>query len=388
MIITEMVADPRSTPLATRIVPPSVLATFHLSADETTREHSGSLALGVRFPVGSVTKTLVALLAARLCHEGVVAWEEPLPGSDEIRDPISLRTLLGHTARVPFELQPAHWGPKSLTHPELTRAFVRPPRLPLPPGTWHYSNLGYAMAARMLEKATGQSYAALLAERLLQPLGMTMTSLPDERTDGPAVLGAAAAAGDLWSTLDDLMTLARAIDGHRPDVVTWPMLALLLEAAIPDHTGAQLGAGLRTHGVGHHRVLVSTGTIRDRTTCIAVWPRRGASVLVAEAGYSHDLLWQAAARQWHRDDTPARTWWWDGQAVIELRHEDMIDLVVAETTWPFALFSGRADGQTLVGVDWRGEPLELLDRGEALVGTGIRLTGAVDDSAYAPAGHP
>jgi hypothetical protein len=208
-----------------------------------------------------------------------------------------------------------------------------------------------------------------------------MTSFPDEQTEGPAVLGSAAPAGDLWSTLDDLMTLARAIDGHRPDVVTWPMLALLLEAAIPDHDGADLGAGIRTHAVSHHRVLVSTGTIRNRTTCIAVWPRRGASILVAEAGCSHDVLWQTATRRWQRDDTPARTWWWDGQKVVELRHGDEIDLVLRETTWPFALLSGRAHGQTLVGVDWRGEPLELLDRGSALVGPGIRLTADVEDSA-------
>lgn len=371
-----------------RILSPSVLATYHLSDDETTHQRSGSLAPDVRFPVGSVTKTLVALLAARLCHDGEVSWDEPLPASDDIRGPISLRTLLGHAARIPFELDAAHWGPRSLTDAELTSALARPARLPLPAGTYHYSNLGYGMAARMLEDAAGRRWPALLAERLLEPLGMTMTSLPDERTEEPAVLGAAAAAGDVWSTLDDLMTLARAIGGQRPDVVTWPMLALLLEAAIPDHTGAHLGAGIRTHGVDRHRVLVSTGTIRDRTTCIAVWPRRGATVLVAERGYSHDMLWQAAARHWQRGDTPARTWWWDGQAVIELRHEDMIDLVIAETTWPFPLFSGRADAQALIGVDWRGAPLELLDRGDALVGTGIRLSADVDDSGYTPVGQP
>lgn len=364
-----------------RILAPSVLAAYHLGADETTRELTGSLSLDMRFPIASVTKTLAALLAARLCQDGVVAWDEPLSAPDDVHAPISLRTLLRHAAGVPFELDPAHWGPTSLAEPEVTSALVHPPRLPLPPGTWHYSNLGYAMAARILEDATGQDFPALLSERLLRPLGMTMTSLPDEQTEGPPLLGAAAPAGDLWSTLEDLMTLAAAIDGRRPDVVTWPMLALLLEAAIPDHGGAHLGAGIRTHAVRHHRVLVSTGTIRDRTTCVAVWPRRGASVLVAEAGHDHDALWQIAARQWQRGDAPARTWWWDGQEVIQLQEGEKVDLVLRETTWPFALFSGRARGRTLVGVDWRGEPLELLDRGEALVGSGIRLTADVGDSA-------
>ena len=368
----------------TRALAPSVLATYHLSADETTRELTGSLPLDVRFPVASVTKTLAALLAARLCQDGVVAWDEPLPAPDDVRAPISLRTLLRHAAGVPFELDPAHWGPTSLTEPELTNAVAQPPRLPLPPGTWHYSNLGYAMAARVLEHATGQAFPALLTERLLRPLGMTRTSFPAVQTEGPPVLGAAAApAGDLWSTLDDLMTLARALDGRRPDVVSWPMLALLLEGAIPDRDDVHYGAGIRTHAVRHHRVLVSMGHIRDHRTCVAVWPRRGASVLVAEAGCDQDALWRAATRRWQRDDVRVRAWWWDGQEVVQLQDGDEVDLVLGETTWPFPLFSGRADGRTLVGVDWRGAPLELLDRGEALVGTGIRLTADVADSAAA-----
>ena len=369
-------------PLANRVAPPQILAVYHVSTDESTRQLDGSVPADARFPVGSVTKTLTALLAARLALDGVLSWDEPLATSREVGRPVSLRSLLCHTAALPFELHPGHWTAASLTGPELTSALAQQPRLPLPPGTWHYSNLGYALAARLLEDATGQNFAALLSERLLRPLGMTMTSFPDEQTEGTVVLGAAAPAGDLWSTLDDLMTLARAIDGHRPAVITRPMLALLLAAPIADGGGAYFGAGIRTHRVRHHRVLVSTGTILNRTTCITVWPRRGASVTVAEAGYNHDELWRAATLQWRRDDTPARTWWWDGQAVIELRHRDEIELVLHETTWPFPLFSGHAQGNTHIGVDWSGQPLELLDRGDALVATGLRLTADVADSAY------
>jgi CubicO group peptidase (beta-lactamase class C family) len=363
------------------ILPPAVLAACHLSADETTHELTGSLVPDERFPIASVTKTLVALMAARLCQDGVLAWDEPLPAPDAVREAVSLRALLGHTARVPLELDAAQWGPVKLTEAELEGAVARPPRLPLPPGTFHYSNLGYAIAARVLERATGQAFWTLLAERLLNPLGMTRTSLPDERTEGRLVLGPAAApAGDLWSTLEDLATLARALDGRRPDVVTWPMLALLLEGAVPDGDGVHYGAGIRTHAVGRHRVLVSIGHVRDHRTCIAVWPRRGASILVAEAACDREALWQAAAGRWRRDDALVHTWWWDGQEVLQLQHGDQVDLVLGATTWPFPLFSGRADGRALAGVDWRGMPLELHDEGDALAGTGIRLTTDVDAS--------
>ncbi|PZF86728.1 serine hydrolase domain-containing protein [Jiangella anatolica] len=355
------------------MTPPEILARFHLSADETARELSGSLAADQRFPIASVSKTLTALLAARLCADGVVGWTEPL------------RALLGHTAAVPFELRPSHWTSTGLTEDELAAAVASPPRLALPPGTVHYSNLGYGLAAALLERATGRRYPELLAEHVLHPLGLTRTSLPDERAEGRPALGAAAPAGDLWSTLDDLMTLARALDGHRPDVVDPTMLELLLGTSTPNGQGSQLAAGLRTFFVDPHRVLVSSGTIRGRTTCVTVWPRRGASVVVAEAGYSHDDLRDEAVRRWSRDDA-RRSWWWDAQEVVELRHGDRVELVLRETTWPYPVFAGRAEGRRLAGLDWAGRPVELrsTDDGDELTGPGLRLTAAANDSAYRP----
>jgi CubicO group peptidase (beta-lactamase class C family) len=372
--------------LVNRAASPRVLGVYHLSADGSIRQLGGDLPSRIRFPIGSVTKTLTALLAARLAVDGAISWDRPLAPSSN--DPVTLGSLLSHTAAVPFELLPSHWSAESLTEAGLAIALAEPPRLPLPPGTWHYSNLGYALAARFLEDATGLEFRTLLDERLLQPLGMTMTSFPDEEVEGPLVLGAAAPAGDMWSTLEDLMTLARAIDGHHGDVVTRSMLRLLLQTAIPGPDGVCFGTGIRTHGFRNYRVLVSTGTIRDRTTCVVVWPSRGASVLVAEAGYSHDALWHAAAVEWHPDDTHVRSLWWDGQEVVELRHGDEVELTLRETSWPFALFSGRATGRSITGVDWRGKPLELVDRGDALVGDGFRFTADVAGSAFEPVAQP
>lgn len=366
---------------------PSVLASYRCSSDQAARELAGDVPVDMRFPIGSVTKTLTALLTARLCVDGLVSWTEPLePASGS--DPVSLHQLLTHTASIPFELHAGHWNGPSLTDEELSGAMGLTPRLSLPPGTWHYSNLGYAMVATALERTTGRDFAELLAEHVLQPLGMTATSFPDALTEGRPVLGAAAPAGDIFSTLGDLMLLARALEGHRPDVVTWPMMALLLKQAVPVDRGGCLGAGIRVHRVRHHRVLVSTGTLRDRTTCLVAWPSRGSSVLVAEAGYSHDALREAGAQHWRRDGASCRTWWWDGQEVVEVRHGEAVDLLLRETTWPYALFSGQARDRRLVGVDWRGEPLELLDRDGALIGPDMVLTANVADSAHTASDLP
>jgi CubicO group peptidase (beta-lactamase class C family) len=361
---------------------PAILATYHLGAGESTRQMEGSPELG-RFPIASVTKTLTALLAARLACSGVVDWDERVGQAREGRR-LSLRTLLNHTAGLPFELKPTHWFGESLTDAELIQGLSRPPQMPLPPHTWHYSNFGYAMAARLLERATGQSFELLLADELLGPLGMSETSMPDPVSEGAPVLGAAFPAGDLWSTPQDLMTLGCALDGGNPKVVTPEMLALMLESATPDGAGSYLCAGIRTHPVGPHRVLVSSGTILGWTTCLIVWPRRGYSLLLAEAGYSPDSLRDVALGKWKRSDTVANTWWWDGQEVVELRSGDDVELRLRETTWPFPLFSGRGAGNKLLGVGASGQALALRRLKDSVVGPSLLLTRDSTKSAFRP----
>lgn len=360
---------------------PAIVAAYHLGSDETIHELSGSLDLDTRFPIASVTKTLTALLAARLCVDNLVDWDRPVGSGADLQSSPTLRQLLTHTAAVPFELLPSHWMAAPLTAPELQSAFEHTPRMPFPPETWHYSNLGYALAAHELERATGKAYTELLATHVLGPLGLEHTSFPVE-SEGTGVLGAAGPAGDIWSTLEDLMTLAYALSGSNPDVITFEMLALMLKCTAVDSSGSLLGAGLRIHQHGQHRLLVSSGTISHHATVVAAWPRRGASVLVAETGYSHNLLQELAVLQWRREDVKACTWWWDGHEVTELRHADHADLIIRESRWPFPLFTGRVIGSTYVGVDWRDEPLELRHQGSSLVGPGIVLTADVMDSAY------
>lgn len=375
-----------ASPTTAQDSPPVILASYRCSADET-RRLVGDVPADSRFPIGSVTKTLTALVAARLSIDGVVSWTAPLAtatGSPSL----TLQQLLTHTASIPFELRPEHWTGPSLTGAELDQAMATVPRIPVPPGTWHYSNLGYAMAAHALERATGRTFAELLAEHLLEPIGMTRTSFPDPRTEGQCVLGAAAPAGDLFSTFNDLMLLARALEGHASAIVTRPMVAMLLDSAVPADGGGYLGAGIRIRRAHHHRVLVSTGAIRDRTTCLVAWPGRGSSILLADRGYSHEALSDAGVNHWRPHSAASRSWWWDGQEVVELRHGGVVELVLRETTWPYPLFTGRVQEDRLVGVDWRGQPLVLTDRGGALIGQDVVLTASAADSAYSSTDLP
>ena len=105
-----------------------------------------------------------------------------------------------------------------------------------PAGAWfHYSNLGYGLLGEVVARRFGAPWRALVSERLLQPLGMRATSyLPRPgaqpgwsvdhftgvRVHEPLTdTGAMAPAGQLWSTLADLVTWGQVLGGARPDVL-------------------------------------------------------------------------------------------------------------------------------------------------------------------------
>ena len=104
----------------------------------------------------------------------------------------------------------------------------------LPPGeAHHYSNLAFALLGQVVARLSGERYTDYVDERIIRPLGLTRTTwmpvapkaqgyLVDEyaRTvwrEPESDLGGTAAAGQLWSTPEDLgrwaTFLARGADG-------------------------------------------------------------------------------------------------------------------------------------------------------------------------------
>lgn len=341
-----------------------------------------------RFPIGSVSKLLTALLAVRLHISGRVDWDEPLATSaPRSSRSISVRQLLGHTAGMPFELRPDHWDASSLSELELAAACATPPSIDLPPGSWHYSNLGYGMVAHALTAATGMPYVDLMLETVTGPLGMERTSLPDPATEGAPILGAAYAAGDFWSTTSDLLLLGAALDVRDDDVITGEAWRLLLNDAVPAADGRLLGPGFTVSPVGPHRVITSHGTLGGHTTCLVIWPRRGTSVLVTTRGHSADELRRVGTRHWSLEPTGEATWWLDGQRVHEVESGNRVELLLEETSWPFPLFAGaRSRGDELVGVDWAGRDTVVARSDGALWSARVRLVDRLDHSAFQGSG--
>lgn len=148
-----------------------------------------------RFRVGSVTKTMTAMLIMQLVDAGAIRLDDPvaahLPHLD-VRQrrpgagPITLRHLLTHSSGIGEIASLA-----SLAHPLWALGAVRPGASPPPleqlyeggivtdvvPGTkWAYSNVAFVLLGMVAEAVTGRAYADLVAERIFAPLGMTHAS--------------------------------------------------------------------------------------------------------------------------------------------------------------------------------------------------------------------
>ncbi|MFC7472246.1 serine hydrolase domain-containing protein [Actinomadura keratinilytica] len=143
-------------------------------------------------PVASLSKAMTALAVTTLAEEGRVDLDRPVHDQLPEFAPDDARA-----ARItPRQLLDQTSGMADSTHPDLALpqprtlkaavAALHGTRLAADPGTaWHYHNTNYAVAARLVETATGTPYAEHLRRSLFAPLGMTGTETVDSTTDMP-----------------------------------------------------------------------------------------------------------------------------------------------------------------------------------------------------------
>ncbi|WP_020672651.1 serine hydrolase domain-containing protein [Amycolatopsis nigrescens] len=157
------------------------------------------------FRLASVTKLLTAYAALIAVEEGVVELDTPAgpPGA-------TVRHLLSHTAGLAFD---AH---KVVAEPGTRRL---------------YSNAGMEQLGDFLAEHSGIAFADYLSEALLQPLGMTGTSLP-----GSPASGALSCAGDL---------AAFAAELQRPKLLDPGTVAAATSVVFPGLNGVLPGFGLQ-----------------------------------------------------------------------------------------------------------------------------------------------
>lgn len=136
--------------------------------------------------IASLTKPFTATLCVILVDQGVLSWDDPvnkfLPeftavevrGKGLARRAPLLRELLSHTAGFDPNGERGGGGWRHRRDGTLADAVadIAKAGLASQPGErYAYSGLGYMVAGRMLEAATGKEFSALLKELLLEPIG-------------------------------------------------------------------------------------------------------------------------------------------------------------------------------------------------------------------------
>ncbi len=134
------------------------------------------------FRIGSVSKTFVAIAALIAEEDGLLDMnaditdylEDDFP---ELKYPVTMEQLLTHTAG--FEDLITGIAVKDKTELEpLSRVLrkYRPEQIMKPGEIISYSNYGIALAAYVIEKATGIDFAEYCEDNIFIPLGMSQTS--------------------------------------------------------------------------------------------------------------------------------------------------------------------------------------------------------------------
>jgi D-alanyl-D-alanine carboxypeptidase len=162
-----------------------------------------------RFRIGSVTKSFLATVVLQLVAEGKLRLDDRLqrwlsgviPGGERI----TIRQLLNHTSglynytddllprltAMPARQALRQMAARNFRPQQLVAIATSHPPL-FPPGTrFAYSNTNYILLGLVVEQVTGDRLAAQLHQRILVPLKLADTELPDSHQGirGPHVHG-------------------------------------------------------------------------------------------------------------------------------------------------------------------------------------------------------
>jgi len=148
------------------------------------------------FQIGSVTKVFTASMVMQLVDEGRVGLDEPirthLPrfdvGDEVASDTITVRHLLTHTSGIQGDYF-ADFGRGTDAVSRYVASLTEVGMLHEPGALFSYCNSGFSVLGLLLETLRGADYGALLAERLLRPLGISGGTLPEEAIMHRAAIG-------------------------------------------------------------------------------------------------------------------------------------------------------------------------------------------------------
>ena len=258
--------------------------------------------------IGSITKTMTAMLVMMLVDEGRVALDDPI-GAHVADLPkkwrkFTVAQLLSHTSGVPGDLDNpcGHAVPSnaSYTLRDMFREVTCLPLRDAPGAAFHYADQNYQMLGLLIEATSGASYEEALRRRIFDPLGMASAGLLDNETviegraDGYARRGEGYvnappmdpaiefSSGGVVATIGDLATFVAAVGARRLlSDESWD--AMWSRPPGVEDTPYGFGFGLTPYAgfrrVGHNGAAVGYAS------AFSWFPDLGAGVVVLSNGY-------------------------------------------------------------------------------------------------------
>jgi CubicO group peptidase (beta-lactamase class C family) len=186
------------------------------------------------YRIGSITKMFTAFGILQLEEKGKLSVNDPVvkyvPEIPVAWSAITIHQLLCHKSGIPDFVKSAAYD--NLADPnrveKALKEYADKPLVNAPGAAFRYSNSGYALLGRVIEKVSGKTYEDYITENILKPAGMTHTAMDHSpalvqnrasgyRWDGEVVVNAPPSgndfspAGGLISTVDDMYRFDRAL---------------------------------------------------------------------------------------------------------------------------------------------------------------------------------
>lgn len=130
-----------------------------------------------RFGIGSISKSLTAVLLARLADAGKLDWDDPvethLPAFPHAGRGVTLRRIAAHVSGLDDAFATAgRYASRSYTTDEALAEIYREPLRSTPGTEVFYATGTYTLLAGVVEKATGEGFLAAMRHRVLEPLAL------------------------------------------------------------------------------------------------------------------------------------------------------------------------------------------------------------------------
>ncbi len=270
--------------------------------------HGVPMTVQTRTNIGSTSKQFTAMALALLDQRGDLDLDDDvrdyIPELPDLGETVTIRNLLTHTSGYrEFLNLLALTGRRIdkgsyIDRTEIVQMIQRQPALQDSPGTvWNYNNSGYAMAAMIVERVTGETFPDWMAANVFEPLGMSHTVVRADPTvivrnsaqgylaseDGlwrDAVdLYGAMGAGGMYTTVGDLALWVENFETATlggADVIREMTTPYVLE----DGTATEYGLGLFIDEVGGQRRFQHGGADNAHRSMISFFPEINAGVIV------------------------------------------------------------------------------------------------------------